>query len=131
MADEEQIEVVSDEDEAGDWDPALRPAWRYYTVRGWNILAIAWMIMGLLVAALADLVFSRWLRNEKLLGACVITGAVAVIVADLVCRARDKEPQGAWRYLCSDAGGSIGVAPAWLLAVGALGRGVTTWLKWT
>lgn len=116
---------MSDERETDDLMP--RPGWRYVLWFGWNLLALAWIGVGIVVGALTNAVCSPVLQNgQQLQGAVSIAVGVAVVVADIICRSRDSECHG-WRGFVSPfAGGALAFIPAWLIALGIIATGIAT-----
>jgi hypothetical protein len=109
----------------------LRPRWRGVEWHGWNVLALGWMVMGFAVGSVTGIACSvciPWLRDEQLHGTVAIAVGVSVVIADIICRARDPETKGWRRYLSPSAGGAVVFVPAWFIALWIIGTGILTTL---
>ena len=94
-----------------------RPGWRYIYWCGWNLLALGWIGVGVVVGLVTNLVCQSWLRDVQLTGTVAVAVGVSVILADLTCRWRDLEPTG-WRAVFADRGRGGAVRPgvgAWVV----------------
>jgi hypothetical protein len=108
-----------------------RPKWRYVWFRGWNYLAIAWVLVGLVAGAVASRVLQAWnLTTIQHSGIVAVVVGVVVIVADAVCRMRDRHSTGVSRFTSRDAGGAVLVVPSWLLGVVIVVTGAAVMFGW-
>jgi hypothetical protein len=108
-----------------------RPKWRYVWIRGWNYLAIAWVLVGLVAGAAASSVLTAWnLATTRHHYIVAVVVGLAIIVADAVCRLRDRHSTGVSRFISPDAGGAILVVPSWLLGVGIVVTGAALIFGW-
>ncbi len=97
-----------------------RPRWRCIFWCGWNLLALGWIGVGVVVGLVTNLVcqsWLSWLRDVQLTGTVAVAVGVSVILADLICRWRDLEPTGWRRYFSPFAGGAVVFVPAWVLGL--------------
>jgi hypothetical protein len=53
----------------------------------------------------------------------VVVGLV-ILLADVVCRVRDRHSTGVSRFTSRDAGGAVLAVPAWVIAAGIVGTGI-------
>jgi hypothetical protein len=105
-----------------------RPGWRYIDWHGWNLLALGWIGIGIVVGFLTNLICTPRLRDVKLSGTVAIAFGVSVVVADLICRWRDPEANRWRRYVSRDAGGAVLFVPSWLIGLWIVGTGIVTLL---
>jgi hypothetical protein len=101
-----------------------RPTWRYVWHGGWNYVAMAWVLVGLVAGTVASRVLQAWnLTTTQHSGIVALVVGLVVIVADAVCRMRDRHSTGISRFTSPDAGGAVLMVPSWLLGVGILVTG--------
>ena len=103
-----------------------RPSWRYIYWAGWNVLALAWIVVGAVGGLLTEFVVCPLLRGRQLRTAAIAIGVgLAVLAADLICRWRDRVETGPSRLISADAGGTaFFFVPAWLLGIGIIATGI-------
>jgi hypothetical protein len=107
-------------------DMISRPGWRYIEWRGWNLLALGWLLLGIVVALVTNVVCAHRLRDVQHNGTVAIAAGVSVIAADLLCRWRDPEPSAWRRYVSAESGGAVLFIPAWLIAFWVVVGGIVT-----
>jgi hypothetical protein len=103
-----------------------RPAWRYIYLAGWNVLALAWILVGAVSGLFTEFVVCPLLRGRQLRTAAIAIGVgLAVLTADLTCRWRDRVERGPSRLVSGEAGGTaFFFVPAWVIAIGIIATGV-------
>jgi hypothetical protein len=108
-----------------------RPRWRYHWHGGWNYLAMAWGLIGLVAGAAASWLLEAWnLTTTQHSGIVAVVVGLVVIVADAICRGRDRHSAGVSRFTSPDAGGAVLVVPSWLLGVGIVVTGAAVMFGW-
>jgi hypothetical protein len=103
-----------------------RPRWRYIWWNGSNYLAMAWVLVSWMAAALANWVIGHWpLEPYQHVGGVVFAAGLAAVLADLFCRIQDRHTAGVSKFFSPDAGGTIlFFLPMWLIAFAFLAFGM-------
>jgi hypothetical protein len=103
-----------------------RPTWRYVWWNGWNYLAMAWLLVSGVAAALANWVIAHWhFKPYQHQGGVVFAAGLAVFLADSFCRIRDRHSASVSKFFSPDAGGTfLFFLPMWLLAFAFLALGM-------